>query len=83
MPRGDGTGPLETGPLGWGRGGCLNKNRFGMEIGLGLGRKAAWQANAKTAGNTHTSREDLEAQASRLEQQAERLRSLAKSGRID
>lgn len=74
MPRGDGTGPLGNGPLGWGRGGCSIGR--GLGLGLGLGRGARYGLTQVSPVNI-TSADELEAKAQRLEEQAANLRNLA------
>jgi hypothetical protein len=74
MPRGDGTGPLGNGPIGWGRGGCPT----GRGLGLGFGRGARSVFTPVLPASTPNA-ESLEAQATRLEEQAAKLRNLAKN----
>jgi hypothetical protein len=69
MPRGDGTGPWGTGPLGGGRGGCRNKKDFGNF------------RNTSYETNTQNTPSGLEEKAARLEKQAAALRNLAKQNR--
>jgi hypothetical protein len=78
MPRGDGTGPWGSGPIGRGRVGCLGFDRgFGFGRGMrgGLGRGFGF------AGNAITNPDTLEDQAARLEEQAAILRNLVKQNR--
>ena len=75
MPRGDGTGPWGTGPLGRGRGGC---QRMGFGNGFGCGRQGGFSFASNTAPLVP---ETMEAQAERLEAQAANLRNLAKQNR--
>lgn len=77
MPRGDGTGPRGTGPLGRGRG--CQRMGFGNSFGAGLGR--GMQGGFGMANNTPAMPETLESQAERLEAQAANLRNLAKQNR--
>lgn len=91
MPRGDGTGPLGTGPIGRRRGGCQPMGFFNR-CGLGFGRinrQVGMQSgfdfanNAPAAPETlETQAEFLEAQAKLLVSQANTLRSLAKQNHI-
>lgn len=73
MPRGDGTGPLGTGPVG--RGGCL-----GLGRGFGFGRRLRGRG-VGLADSTVKSPDVLEEQAARMEEQAASLRNLAKQNR--
>lgn len=75
MPRGDGTGPWGMGPMGRGLGGCLG---MGWGAGFGRGMRAGFGRWFGFAGNDFPAPENLEAQAARLEEQAARLRNLAK-----
>lgn len=79
MPGRDGTGPLGTGPIGWGRGGCMGFiPRFGWGRGM---RGAARGFGFWPTGYAPMNPDALEAQADRLEEQAARLRNLAKQNR--
>lgn len=71
MPRGDGTGPLGNGPMGRGRSNCQGKSleRLGGMFGF--------------AGTNSANQGSLEDQASRLEEQAMKLRKLAKQNSND
>ena len=71
MPRGDGTGPLATGPIGRGRRNCqgVNLGRLGSIFGFG-------RTNSAKQGS-------LEEQATRLEEEAANLRRLAKQNSKD
>ena len=85
MPRGDGTGPWGTGPVGRGRGGCQPMgffNQFGLGFcrnGFGrANRQGGMQSGFNFANDTPVAPETLEAQAKLLESQANDLRNLAK-----
>ncbi|MGI6092039.1 MAG: DUF5320 domain-containing protein [Veillonellaceae bacterium] len=78
MPRGDGTGPLGTGPQGRRRGGCQQMG-FGNGLGSGLGRRL--QNAFGMFNNTANRPESLESQAEKLEAQAAHLRNLTKQNR--
>lgn len=73
MPRGDGTGPRGTGPLGRGQGRC-------QQMGFNNITNASRNKQGRTdmTNNTSANPEDLEAQARQLEEQAANLRNLAK-----
>lgn len=75
MPKGDGTGPWGTGPLGRRRGGC---QRMGFGNGFGRGMRGGFSFTTNTAS---LAPETMEAQAERLEAQAVNLRNLAKKNR--
>ena len=72
MPRGDGTGPWGTGPMGRGRGGCAtffgNGLGQGIQNGFGFSRWMQVFGNRRGGfwGNTSTTPENLEAQAASL-----------------
>ena len=75
MPRGDGTGPWGTGPIGRGLGGCQSIGfGFGFGSGFGQRRGLGFAPNIPAA----PSAEAIETQAERLEAQAAYLRNLAK-----
>lgn len=78
MPRGDGTGPWGSGPVGRGRGGCLG---FGRGFGFGRGMRGGLGSGFEFVGNTAVDPEVLEQQATCLEKQAASLRSLANQNR--
>lgn len=78
MPRGDGTGPWGSGPMGRGRGGCLE---FGRGFGFGHGMRGGPGRGFGFAGNAVLNPDVLEDQAARLEEQAVNLRNLAKQNR--
>ena len=76
MPRGDGTGPWGTGPIGRGRGGCLGFG-FGRGMRGGMGRGSGFACSAPMNQDT------VEDQVARLEEQAANLRSQTKpQGRV-
>ncbi len=91
MPRGDGTGPWGTGPMGRGRGGCQPlefSNRFGLGFcPSGFGRKRRQGGFGFASNNLispdalETQAEQLESQAKLLESQANNLRNLANQNR--
>ncbi|MEN6565927.1 MAG: 4Fe-4S binding protein [Veillonellales bacterium] len=75
MPRGDGTGPLGSGPRGRGRGGC---QKMGLNTNLGRNTRGGSRVSNN---NIITNQESLEIQAARLEEQASVLRNLATQNR--
>ena len=72
MPRGDGTGPWGTGPIGRGLGG---RQRLNFEFSSGFGRR---RGLCFAQNIPAPSAEALKTQAERLETQAAYLRNLAK-----
>lgn len=84
MPRGDGTGPWGTGPIGRRRGGCqpmVSFNRCGLGFGR-ITRQVGMQSGFNFASNTPAAPETLETQAEYLEAQAKLLVSQANTLRI-
>ncbi|MDR3565919.1 MAG: DUF5320 family protein [Negativicutes bacterium] len=78
MPIGDGTGPLGGGFIGRGRGGCLG---FSRGFGFGRGMRGGARRGFGFGGNAGANPDGLENKAARLEEQAAKLRNLAKQNR--